>query len=157
MFETAADLAFRICDGVYRTFGNTGRFYEFYDPTSYDTRLLHRKRGNQWKRVTLGSGPVVDFVGWTGLVNTLVLDLLFGLQRTENGLAIQPRLPSRAEGLHFCLLLPRSDLKIDLKAAAGGAAHGAITRRGGTHRFAAAFGELVSLDPAPAALARAMP
>lgn len=157
LFEAAADLAFRLCDGIYRTYGKTGRFYEFYDPTSYDTRLLHRKRGNRWKRVTLGSGPVVDFVGWTGLVNSLVVDLLFGLQRTDSGFAIQPRLPPRAEGLRFCLCLPGFGLQIDLETLPNGATHGTVTSPAGTHRFAAAFGELVPLDPEPAILAKALP
>jgi len=156
-FEIAADLAFRLCDGIYRAYGRTGRFYEFYDPTSYDIRLLHRKRGNRWKRVTLGSGPVVDFVGWTGLVNTLVIDLLFGVQRTADGLAIQPRLPSRAQGLRFCLSLPGFDLKIDLETLPERATRGIVTRASGSQEFTAAFGELTCLDPKPVIRAKALP
>jgi hypothetical protein len=35
---------------------------------------LRRKKGNLWKRLTLGSKPVKNFVGWSGLANTLVME-----------------------------------------------------------------------------------
>ncbi|MFP4002241.1 MAG: MGH1-like glycoside hydrolase domain-containing protein [Alphaproteobacteria bacterium] len=143
--DAAADLAFRLCDGVYRTFQHTGRFHEFYDPSRYGIGRLHRKRGNRWKRITLGSGPVIDFVGWSGLVNTLVMDVLFGLRRTPEGLSMQPRFPARAEGLSFSLNLPVDDLTIDLEVAPEGKVHGTTRGREGLSRFEAASGETVLL------------
>lgn len=67
-------LSKKIVAGVYETWKNTGRFYEFYDSDRYDIKELHRKKGNLWKKITLGSKPVKDFVGWTGLANTLVIE-----------------------------------------------------------------------------------
>jgi hypothetical protein len=147
----AADFAYRLCDGVYRTYGRTGRFYEFYDPTSYAIRDLYRKRGNRWKAMTLGKKPVIDFVGWTGLVNTLAIEALFGV-RQENGRRImQPRFPKRAVGRTFALSLPLWDTMIRLEVLEGGAVQGRITNEAGMRRFTAKFGEAVLLDAHEAA------
>jgi hypothetical protein len=144
--EQAADFAYRLCDGVYRTYGRTGRFYEFYDPTSYVIRDLYRKRGNRWKAMTLGKKPVIDFVGWTGLVNTLAIEALFGV-RQENGRRImQPRFPKRALGRTFALSLPLWDAAIRLEVLEGGAVQGRITDSAGMRRVKAKFGEIVALD-----------
>jgi glycogen debranching enzyme len=70
----AAEMARKIVRGVYETYHTEGSFYEFYDPDRYDIRELDRKKGNWWKKLTLGSKPVKDFVGWTGLANTLVFE-----------------------------------------------------------------------------------
>ncbi len=67
-------LAKKIVRGVYGTWKNMGHFYEFYDPDRYDIKELHRKKGNLWKKITLGSKPVKDFVGWTGLATSLLLE-----------------------------------------------------------------------------------
>lgn len=67
-------LAKKVVRGIYSTWKNTGHFYEFYDPDRFDIKELHRKKGNLWKRLTLGSKPVKDFVGWTGLANSLLLE-----------------------------------------------------------------------------------
>jgi hypothetical protein len=144
--ETAADLAFRLCDGVYRTFEHTGHLYEFYDPQRHDIEQLHRKRGNRWKRMTLGARPVTDFVGWSGLVNTLVIDVLFGVHRTPLGLTIRPRMPPRAEGCAFSLHLPREGLLIELQVLADGVVRGTSRGRESDSRFEAAFGETVLLQ-----------
>jgi hypothetical protein len=146
--DTAADLAFRLCDGVYRTFENTGRLHEFYDPERHDIEQLHRKRGNRWKRMTLGPRPVSDFVGWSGLVNTLVIDVLFGLQRTSRGLAIQPHLPPQAEGLCFTLHLPCDGLVVELEVLANRAVCGTVRGPDSASRFEAPFGETVLLQSA---------
>jgi len=144
--EQAADFAYRLCDGVYRTYGRTGRFYEFYDPTSYAIRDLWRKRGNRWKAMTLGKKPVIDFVGWTGLVNTLAIEALFGV-RQENGRRImQPRFPKRAVGRTFTLTLPLWQTAVRVEVMDGGAVQGRITRQGVVRRFRADFGEVVALD-----------
>jgi hypothetical protein len=143
-----SNLAYRLCDGVYRTFDQAGHFYEFYDPTAIGIEHLARKRGNRWKRVSLGGKPVADFVGWTGLVNTLVIETLFGAQRVSGGIAICPRFPPLAEGLEFCLALPLEGCRIDLTVLGEGAVTGEIQTPSSRRSFKAAFGELVSLDAA---------
>ncbi|HET9231261.1 MAG TPA: trehalase family glycosidase [Vitreimonas sp.] len=149
--EQAADFAYRLCDGIYRTYGRTGRFYEFYDPTSYAVRDLYRKRGNRWKAMTLGKKPVIDFVGWTGLVNTLAIETLFGV-RQENGRRImQPRFPKRAVGRTFALSLPLWETSIRLEVLEGGAVQGRVETTEGMRRVKAKFGETVFLDAAQAA------
>jgi neutral trehalase len=70
----ARALAHRLIDGVYRTWETEGHVYEFYDPDRTDISELHRKKGNWWKKLTLGSKPVKNFVGWSGLVNALVIE-----------------------------------------------------------------------------------
>jgi glycogen debranching enzyme len=149
--EAAADFAYRLCDGVYRTYGHTGRFYEFYDPTAYGIKDLYRKRGNRWKAMTLGKKPVIDFVGWTGLVNTLAIEALFGV-RQENGRRImQPRFPKRAAGRTFALNLPIWQTAIRLEVLEGGALRGRVTDTDGVRRFQAKFGEVVLLEAAQTA------
>jgi hypothetical protein len=149
-YDAASDLAWRLCDGVYRTFAQTGHFYEFYDPTAIGIDHLNRKRGNRWKRMSLGGKPVPDFVGWTGLVNTLVAETLFGIQPTADGMAIQPRFPPHAEGLELSLTLPLQALRIDLTVLEGRAARGKITGPTAHRTFEVAFGELVSFGAAVA-------
>jgi len=147
----AADFAYRLCDGVYRTYGHTGRFYEFYDPTAYVIRDLYRKRGNRWKAMTLGKKPVIDFVGWTGLVNTLAIEALFGV-RQENGRRImQPRFPKRAVGRTFALSLPLWETQIRLEVLEGGAVQGRITTDAGMRRVKAKLGDVIALDAEQAA------
>lgn len=140
----ASDLAFRLCDGVFRTFGQKRRFYEFYDPTAHTIANLNRKRGNRWKAITLGKGPVIDFVGWSGLVNTIFLEVLMGLHVTARGPALQPRFPARAEGLSFCLTLPLWNVEVDLHVLHGGVTRGVV--RGAVHKtFEVEFGEAIPL------------
>ncbi len=141
----AADLAFRLCEGVYRTFEHTGRFHEFYDPERPDVEQLHRKRGNLWKRLTLGSLPVTEFVGWSGLVNTLAVETLFGLQCSPEAARIQPCFPPRAEGLRFSLNLPSDSLSIELEVHAGGAVRGQCRAGTGCIAIEAGFNEPVEL------------
>jgi len=152
----AAELAFRLCDGVYRTYEACGHFYEFYDPTAYGTNELFRKRGNQWKRITLGGAPVADFVGWTGLVNTLALETLFGLRVGAKGPELNPRLPQHAAGWRFCLSLPLWDAEVDLDVLSGGAARGEIRAGGSSRAFASRFGETVPLLRAASARSEAV-
>ncbi|MHA1734033.1 MAG: MGH1-like glycoside hydrolase domain-containing protein [Promethearchaeota archaeon] len=104
------DMAWRLVEGVYETFRNCGSFYEFYDPDRHDLEELTRKKGNFWKRVTLGGKPVPKFVGWTGLVNTLLVEFVLGLKRTLTGSSVSvelaPHLPGRWRGRELELELP---------------------------------------------------
>jgi hypothetical protein len=145
----AADLAFRLCDGVYRTFWQTGRIYEFYDPEQTGVEELHRKRGNLWKRLTLGAKPVANFVGWSGLVNTLLIETLFGLRNGPRGLQATPRFPPQAEGLAFSLTLPRHELLIELTIVPEAGVAGSSRGPKGTLPFHAKFGETVFLETQP--------
>lgn len=107
--QEAAEAAWRLCDAVYRGIENENQVYEFYDPEHFHTQLLHRKQGNRWKAITLGSGPQKEFVGWSGLVNTLLVDTLLGARPGEDGQTQQrPNLPEQAAGLDFTLTLGRS-------------------------------------------------
>jgi hypothetical protein len=155
--DAASDLAYRLCDGVYHTFARTGHFYEFYDPTDLGIDHLHRKRGNRWKRMSLGGKPVPDFVGWTGLVNTLVVDALFGAQATAGSLSIQPRFPAVAEGFEGSLTLPSFRLKIDLTVLKAGAVEGEIAGPALHQTFRAAFGELIPCGHASPSLVHLEP
>lgn len=88
------ELSEKLVTGVYKTWDYTGQFYEFYDPDRFDIVELNRKKGLGplglsgsrnpvqvakhlvTKRLILGPKPVNHFVGWTGLVNALVIDEL---------------------------------------------------------------------------------
>jgi len=109
----ASALVYRICDTVYRIFRRERRFYEFYDPVQLGLDRLHRKRGNRWKAFTLGQKPQTNFVGWTGLVNTLVLEQLAGFHRRSGRLYVQPRFPEAALGKGYSFLFPSRNLAVD--------------------------------------------
>lgn len=112
--EIYATLAWRLCDGVFRVLQNEQQVYEFYDPEYHHTRELTRKKGNWWKALTLGSAPQKDFVGWTGLVNTLIIEGLFGYCVSDRGIEISPNFPGDAIGLTFRLELPQDRCRIRL-------------------------------------------
>lgn len=142
----AADLAFRLCEGVYRTYAEGRRLYEFYDPERHDTAELHRKRGNRWKRLTLGTKPRPEFVGWTGLVNTLVVEHLVGFRWEGGRRVLRPQFPPQAEGLGFSVRLPAEDLAISLEVCKDQRTRGTARSPAGVRAFEVAFGEAVRLD-----------
>ena len=112
--EAYSEMAWRLCDGVFRVLQREHQIYEFYDPQSLHTRELQRKKGNWWKAFTLGTGPQKNFVGWTGLVNVLVIEVLFGISLTENRITIRPAFPLCAIGSCFQLTLPIVNLELHL-------------------------------------------
>lgn len=99
----AGALAYKLCRGVYTVFERENQVYEFYDPEDFSTHALNRKKGNLWKAFTLGSGPQKDFVGWSGLVNTLFIEVLLGFTLNEERPQIRPRFPSEMAGMRFTL------------------------------------------------------
>jgi hypothetical protein len=144
--EEAAELAWRICTGVYCVFQHERRIYEFYDPDRHDTRQLHRKRGNRWKALTLGTGPQKDFVGWTGLANNLLLEVVLGLHTAASHLRLCPRLPPAATGLRLTLRVPLLGLDLMLHAVAPDRIDGTVRRGGLAADFSVVHGRCVDLN-----------
>ncbi|WP_296927471.1 trehalase family glycosidase [Thiohalocapsa sp.] len=142
----AAELAWRLCTGVYRVFDRERRIYEFYDPDAHHTRHLRRKRGNRWKALTLGTRPQTDFVGWTGLANNLLLEVVLGLSPNPACMTLEPRLPAAAAGLQLRLTLPRRRLRLALAAIDAEHLEGSVTRGGRSASFSAANGRRIDLD-----------
>lgn len=88
----ARDLSERTVEGVFKTWENTHKFVEFYDPENDNFNELTRKRGEGFmglwfsmnpvkeleylieKRMFLGDKPVDHFVGWTGLIRNIFLE-----------------------------------------------------------------------------------
>jgi hypothetical protein len=136
-----ANLSWRLIEGVYRTLKNEHQIYEFYDPQACHTRNLKRKQGNLWKALTLGTGPQKEFVGWTGLVNTLLIDLLLGPERTADCPCLRPCLPERAQGVGFHLCLPGSALRLRLLVHREGEVTGTVERGGRLATIRTSFGE----------------
>ncbi|MFP4077483.1 MAG: MGH1-like glycoside hydrolase domain-containing protein [Halochromatium sp.] len=102
----AGEIAFRLCQAVYGVFEGERRIYEFYDPDVPHTQALRRKNGNWWKALTLGRGPQREFVGWTGLVNNLLLEVLLGLELGPDQRSLCPRLPPACCGMRLEVELP---------------------------------------------------
>jgi len=144
--QEAADLAFRLCDGVYHVFDQQRRVYEFYDPHEHNTVELDRKRGNRWKALTLGKAPQTEFVGWTGLVNTIVIEFLFGFRWEEGKRLVQPCFPKECAGLGFSLRLPAEEISIDFDIFEHDHYRGAVRRLDGTREFDARFGDVIDID-----------
>jgi len=109
----AAELSWKVADALYKMFGQSGKFYEFYDPQKLSIQDLHRKTGFMGLS-TRRDKPVEDFVGWTGLVDNLVIEVLFGLDRTDVGWALSPALPAQTSGKTLLLSIPSQGLEITL-------------------------------------------
>ncbi len=107
------ELSWRLLTGVYKVIEHEKHIYEFYDPGCFHTGNLNRKKGNLWKAFTLGTGPQKEFVGWSGLVNTLLIELLFGIyaKSPEN---FQPHLPGQLRDITLDLSLPAKDMILHL-------------------------------------------
>jgi hypothetical protein len=73
--DDASDLAFRVVDGVYRHHAAYGTFFEYYDPDHDGFADLGRKT-SLIRRMNHNDQPKPHFVGWTGLVNNLVVEHL---------------------------------------------------------------------------------
>ena len=109
----AGEIAFRLCQGVYGVFERERNLYEFYDPDALHTQALRRKDGNWWKALTLGRSPQREFVGWTGLVNNLLLEVLLGLKLGPDQRSLCPRLPPTCRGMRLEIDLPVAGLDPD--------------------------------------------
>ncbi|WP_157633686.1 MGH1-like glycoside hydrolase domain-containing protein [Thioflavicoccus mobilis] len=144
----AGELAHRLCLGVYRVFAAERQIYEFYDPDAWHTRDLRRKRGNWWKTLTLGRGPQRDFVGWSGLVNNLILEVLLGLVPGRESLSICPRLPPACIGTTYRLDLPAPGGRLELSVTAADRFEGTWRDARGTVSFSTRFAERVHLATA---------
>jgi len=116
----AAELSWKIVDGVFQVWEKTGTFYEFYHPEKISLKGLHRKTGDLGTNFDRGDAPTKDFVGWTGLVNNLVIEILFGLEKNGDQWTLRPNLPAAAAGHIFSLSLPGEHLQIDLEPEANG-------------------------------------
>lgn len=144
-----SEMSYRLCDHIYRIFRRERRFYEFYDPEEFSLARLHRKKGNRWKAFTLGVKPQTEFVGWTGLVNTLVVEQFAGFHR-DNGIRyVQPRFPEAARGKAYALRLPGEALALDFSVLAPD--HVRVTVRTPERYFEhqLGFGERLAIDPPP--------
>lgn len=146
--QEASGMAYRLCDHVYRMFREDRRFYEFYDPEEAGVHRLHRKKGNRWKAFTLGVKPQADFVGWTGLVNTLVIEQLAGFHRENGRRFVQPRFPPSAVGKAYSLRLPGESLALDFCVQGVDSVRVSIRTPSRCFEAPAAFGERIAIDPA---------
>ncbi len=142
-WEAAADFSYRLCDGVYRTFDNCRRIFEFYDPDRFGIEELSRKQGNRWKKWTLGSKPVTEFVGWSGLVNWLVIEHLVGFNVNVDGFRLRPLLPRQSIGQAFCLRLPQYELSITAERTTGDEIVVNVRSAVGLKRFSSKLGETI--------------
>jgi glycogen debranching enzyme len=127
----AAELAFRTADGVYRTHERTGQLWEFYDTDRMDIAELRRKRGDLWKRLTLGRAPLPAY-GWSALANNLVVEVLLGYRRDPSGCRLVPRFPPAASGMRLHLAWPGEGIALSLEVLEDGGARGDV--RSGTAR-----------------------
>ncbi|MBD3352877.1 MAG: hypothetical protein GF364_15445, partial [Candidatus Lokiarchaeota archaeon] len=91
--QLAGKFAYNLVKGVAFTYSNEGSVYEFYDPDNYTLNSLSRKKGNLFKKMTLGDKPVKKFVGWTGVVNTMLIENIIGYRRIKDTVMLKPHLP----------------------------------------------------------------
>lgn len=145
----AAELTYRLVDGVYQTHASHHRIYEFYDPHRHTIDQLHRKRGNRWKRFTLGDKPRGEFVGWTGLVNTLLVEHLMGLTLERGRMVLRPRLPDAASGCGYVVRLPALGCVYEVEPIGRGRTRGTLRSDEGLRSFELGFGQSCFADELP--------
>ncbi len=101
--DEAAEIAFRIVDGVYRNYRLSGNIYEYFDPDHDGVSELGRKN-SLYKKLTHNDKPKPHFVGWDGLVNNLVVERLMGCPAGDGPCAAA--FPPAAAGMTFELTRP---------------------------------------------------
>lgn len=111
----ASELTWKLADGLYQIWSRDRTFYEFYDPQSLEINNLHRKTGTWGTLSGREDTPVRDFVGWTGLVNNLVIEVLFGLSKKGESWTLRPCFPPQSSGRIFSLSLPADNLEVSLE------------------------------------------
>jgi neutral trehalase len=121
----AAELSFRTADGVYRNYNLTGGFYEYYDPDHDGIEELGRKN-SPYKKLSGADKPKPHFVGWTGLVNTLVIEHVLGVQNTANGWKACPNI-FRGDDMVFVLNLSAEKLSLEVRAPSPDKVSGKMT------------------------------
>jgi len=141
--DDAALLSWKLVDGIYQTYANTGKLVEFYDPDRFDFKELSRKKGNLYKQLTLGGKPRAHFVGWTGLADTLVIEHLIGFHQDRGHRRLAPNFPAAATGAVFRLDLPGDGVEIELKVLGEGRTQGMVKAGGTSHDFNLERGERI--------------
>ena len=141
----ATELTWKLVDGGYKNYALTKKLVEFYDPDQPGFKQLHRKHGNLYKQLTLGDKPKPNFVGWTGLVNTIIIQDLIGYKKANDKKIIDPRFPDSAAGTSFKLTLPSEGVTIELRVKQGGATQGKVTTASRTREFSLERGQALAL------------
>ncbi|MHA1683442.1 MAG: MGH1-like glycoside hydrolase domain-containing protein [Promethearchaeota archaeon] len=147
--KLAGEFAYRLCKGVYSTWKNAGNFYEFYDPERYDLIELHRKKGNLFKAITLGTKPVKKFAGWTADVNTMLVENVIGLYKQDGKWCLEPHLPDEWLDLEAPIIvtLPFYNVHLSLSRGQGkGAIHASFKRGETTSIFSLENHEKIYLE-----------
>lgn len=130
---------------MFRTYHGTAAIWEFYDAERFDIAKLQRKRGEFWKRITLGNKPLPHY-GWSGLVNTLLIEYLVGYRREGEERWITPRLPPQAHGMRLRLVLPEEGMMIHLEPLHDSSTRGEVVVGSTRQAFALPFGEGLRLE-----------
>ncbi len=118
--DAAADLAFRTVDWVYRYYSKSGELWEFYDPEQFSIERLHRKT-NILNYGTMKDKPRTKFIGWTGLVNNLVVEQLLGIDKDDKSWRMCPHFPVSAGDLELRITFPRQKITAEIHTRADGA------------------------------------
>ena len=139
--KEAAELSWKLVDGVYQTWEQDKKIYEFYDPDRIGIRNLTRKHGNLYKKITLGDKPRPNFVGWTGLVNTLVVEHLIGLKKENGRFRLAPYFPEAAKGFRARLSLPGDSLELKIQVISPSEIVFEVKSAAGEKKFTLASGE----------------
>jgi hypothetical protein len=74
-------------------------------------------------------------VGWTGLVDTLVIEHLIGYHRDRGVRRLAPNFPPAAAGAFFQLTLPADGVGIELHVLADGRTRGTVKAAGTSREF----------------------
>jgi hypothetical protein len=82
--EIAHTIYLKTITMVDQLFQERGKVYELYHPLTGNVTDVFNNGGGM---------PSSNMVGWTGLVNTILLDKIFGIRETPTRLSISPKFP----------------------------------------------------------------
>jgi len=98
--ELVSDLTFKLIQGVISG-QDTRTFYEYYSPDQ--------------SRFPLVTKPSADYIGSTGLVNTLLIEDILGLRLSGNEIHLHPRIPAVWRNQAIIYKIPTRELTLTMQ------------------------------------------
>jgi hypothetical protein len=98
--EFASKISFKLVNNIMLDWQKRNSFYEYYDP-----HFPHN--------LTTKPKPKKNIVGWTGLINSLLIETILGIKLNKEKILIRPYLPEEFIGLKILYNIRAMDLIIE--------------------------------------------
>ncbi|MHA1266564.1 MAG: MGH1-like glycoside hydrolase domain-containing protein [Candidatus Helarchaeota archaeon] len=95
------EFGYRLIKGILTKWSQTGTFYEFYSPNPI--------------KYPLATKPSKDYVGSTGLINVILVEMLLGIKFQNDKIWICPKLPDEWKNKKIRYSIPIKKFSLDLE------------------------------------------